>query len=433
MAATDAAAAAAAVSRAARRLIPFLFICYVVSYLDRVNLGFAASSFQRDLAMSDRVYGIGAGLFFLGYFVFEIPSNLIMERVGARRWLARIMITWGLVSMAMMFVAGTWSFYAMRVALGLAEAGFFPGAVLYLTYWFPQRERGRIGALFMAAGPVALIIGPYLSTALMGLDGVGGLRGWQWLFIGEGLPAVVLGLIALRWLTDRPADAQWLPAVERAALVAQIDAEQASRAGGDRHVGLVQSMQSARVWLLCVVYFLNTTVSYGLFLWLPKILEAASGWHDMRLAAISACPFVIALATMIVVGRHSDRTGERKWHLAWCALGAAAGLVLAAVAGTNVLLLVLAFTICQAGQRTVQPLFWTLPPLLLGGTAAAAGFALINSIGNLGGFAGPTVMGYLREVTGGYAGGLLVLATALVIQAAIVVTLRLPAPGTSRT
>jgi ACS family tartrate transporter-like MFS transporter len=282
----------------------------------------------------------------------------------------------------------------------------------------------------MAAGPVALIIGPYLSTALMELNGVAGLRGWQWLFIGEGLPAVVLGLMALRWLTDRPADARWLPADERAALVAQIAAEHENRAGGDRHLSLVMSMKSARVWLLCLVYFLNTTVSYGLFLWLPKILESASGWHDMRLAAITACPFVIALATMVVVGRHSDRTGERKWHLAWCALGAAAGLVLAAGAGANVVLLVLAFTICQAGQRTVQPLFWTLPPLLLGGTAAAAGFALINSIGNLGGFAGPTVMGYLRESTGGYAGGLLVLAAALVIQAAIVVTLRLPATRT---
>jgi len=279
----------------------------------------------------------------------------------------------------------------------------------------------------MAAGPVALIVGPYLSTVLLRLDGLGGLRGWQWLFIGEGLPAVVLGVMALRWLTDRPADAQWLPEAERAALVAQIAAEQESRSGGERHLALMGSMKSARVWLLCVVYFLNTTVSYGLFLWLPKILEAASGWHDMRLAAISACPFVIALATMVIIGRHSDRTGERKWHLAWSALGAAGGLVLAATAGTNVALLVLAFTICQAGQRTVQPLFWTLPPLLLGGTAAAAGFALINSVGNLGGFAGPTVMGYLRETTGGYAGGLLVLAAALVIQAAIVVALRLPA------
>jgi ACS family tartrate transporter-like MFS transporter len=431
MAAPDAAAAAAAVSRAARRLIPFLFVCYVVSYLDRVNLGFAASAFQRDLAMNDRVYGIGAGLFFLGYFVFEIPSNLILERVGARRWLARIMITWGLVSIAMMFAVGTWSFYALRVALGLAEAGFFPGAVLYLTYWFPQRERGRIGALFMAAGPVALIIGPYLSTALLRLDGLAGLRGWQWLFIGEGLPAVVLGIVAVRVLTDRPADAGWLSPEERAALAVQMAAEQGSR-GGDRHVALLGSMKSGRVWLLCLVYFLNTTVSYGLFLWLPKILESASGWHDMRLAAISACPFVIALGTMVLVGRHSDRSGERKWHLAWCALGAAAGLVIAAVAGTNVSLLVLAFTICQAGQRTVQPLFWTLPPLVLGGTAAAAGFALINSIGNLGGFAGPTVMGYLRETTGGYAGGLLVLAAALVIQAAIVVALRLPAPAGPR-
>jgi MFS transporter, ACS family, tartrate transporter len=412
-------------ARVTRRLIPFLFICYVVSYLDRVNLGFAATPFQRDLGMSDRVYGIGAGLFFLGYFAFEIPSNLILQRVGARLWLARIMISWGLVSVAMMFVAGTRSFYLLRVLLGLAEAGFFPGVVLYLSYWIPQRERGRVGALFMSAAPVALIVGPYLSTALLNLDGIGGLRGWQWLFIGEGLPAVALGIAALWRLTDRPEDATWLSADERSWLVTQM-AEERRSAGERRHVALRDSLTSGRVWLLCVVYFLNTTVSYGLFLWLPKILEDASGWHGMRLAGISALPFAIALAAMVLIGRHSDRTGERKWHLAWCALAAAAGLVLAAVSGSNVALLVIAFTICQAGQRAVQPLFWTIPPLLLGGTAAAAGFALINSIGNLGGFVGPTVMGFLRQATGGYAGGLLVLAASLTIQAAIVIGLRLP-------
>jgi len=231
-------------------------------------------------------------------------------------------------------------------------------------------------------------------------------------------------VIALRWLTDRPADAQWLPANERAALAAQIAAEQESRSGGERHVSLLGSMKSARVWLLCVVYFLNTTVSYGLFLWLPKILEGASGWHDMRLAAISASPFVIALATMVLIGRHSDRTGERKWHLAWCALGAAVGLVVAAVAGTNVALLVLAFTICQAGQRTVQPLFWTLPPLLLGGTAAAAGFALINSVGNLGGFVGPYILGYVRTTTNSFNIGLALLALSMLIGAGCVLSVR---------
>ena len=416
---------AAAIARVTRRLIPFIFICYVVSYLDRVNLGFAASSLQRDLGLSDRVYGVGAGLFFLGYFVFEIPSNMMLVRVGARRWLARIMIIWGLVSVAMSLVVGQWSFYALRVLLGLSEAGFFPGALLYLTYWVPARERGRMGALFMTAAPVALIVGPYVSNALMRLDGVGGLHGWQWLFIGEGLPAVVLGIMALSWLTDRPEDARWLLPEERAWLVATMAAERAEL--GDRaHGGLAGALMSGRVWVLCGVYFLNTTVSYGLFLWLPKILEDASGWHDLRLAAISALPFVTALVAMVAVGRHSDRTSERKWHLAWCAVVAAAGLVLAALAGTNVTLLVIAFTICQAGQRTVQPIFWTIPPLLVGGTAAAAGFALINSIGNLGGFAGPAAMGYLREASGGYANGLYVLAAALLVQAVIVVMLRLP-------
>jgi ACS family tartrate transporter-like MFS transporter len=335
------------------------------------------------------------------------------------------MISWGIVSAAMMFAAGTWSFYALRVLLGIAEAGFFPGALLYLTYWIPQRERGRTGALFMMAAPVALIVGPYLSSALLALDGVGGLRGWQWLFVGEGLPAVALGMMALWWLTDGPRDAEWLPADARASLIREMDAER-SEAVHPGQTDLVTALTSGRVWILSIVYFLNTTVSYGLFLWLPKILEDASGWHGVKLAGITALPFVVALGTMVVVGRHSDRTGERRWHLASCALAAAAGLVLAALAKSSVPLLVVAFTICQAGQRAVQPLFWTIPPLLLGGTAAAAGFALINSIGNLGGFAGPTAMGYLREVSGGYERGLLTLAVSLVIQAAIVVMLRLP-------
>jgi len=327
--------AAGAIPRVTRRLIPFLFICYVVSYLDRVNLGFAASAFQRDLAMSDHVYGVGAGLFFFGYFLFEIPSNLILERVGARRWLARIMISWGVVSAAMMFVTGTWSFYAVRVLLGIAEAGFFPGALLYLTYWIPQRERGRTGALFMMAAPVALIIGPYLSSALLALDGVAGLRGWQWLFVGEGLPAVALGVIALWWLADGPRDAEWLRPDDRAWLIAEMDAER-SHAIHHGQTELVTALASGRVWTLAIVYFLNTTVSYGLFLWLPRILEDASGWHGLRLAWISALPFVVALGTMVIVGRHSDRTGERKWHLVWSTLAAAAGLVLAAIARSSV-------------------------------------------------------------------------------------------------
>ncbi len=412
--------------RVRRRLIPFIFLCYVIAYLDRFNLGFAASAMQADLHLSDEVYGTGAGLFFLGYFLFEVPSNLIMERVGARRWMARILIAWGIVSMLMVLVTGKWSFYGMRVLLGLAEAGFFPGVILYLTYWIPAHERARTGALFMTAVPVAVLAGAPLSSLLLGLDGLLGLHGWQWLFLAEGLPAVVLGFVALAYLTDRPELAMWLPKGDRDWLVAEMARDRA--ATGVRHLDLRASLRSRRVWILCVVYFLNTSVTYGVFFWLPKILEAASGAHGFALGVITAGPFVFALIAMVLVGARSDRTGRPKQHVAACALVAALGLALAAASGQNLPLLLASFTICQAAQRSVQAPFWALPPLFLGGTAAAAGFATINAIGNLGGYAGPTMMGYLRQATGGYGPGMLVLAAALLVEAGVVMAIALPAP-----
>jgi ACS family tartrate transporter-like MFS transporter len=413
------------VSAVTRRLVPFLFLAYVVAYLDRVNLGFAAKDMQADLGLSNQVYGIGAGLFFLGYFVFEIPSNLILERVGARRWIARIMIVWGLVSMATMFVEGRVSFYAMRVLLGLAEAGFFPGVILYLTYWIPARERAKTGALFMTAAPVAMLIGAPVSGLLLELDGALGLHGWQWLFLVEGLPACVLGVMALTWLTDRPEQASWLPPDERAWLEQEMARERASRAGHG-HDRVLQSLASGKVWLLSLVYFMNTTVTYGIFLWLPSILEDASGLSGLRLSLITAIPFVFALVAMVLVGRHSDRTGERKGHVAACALVAALGLLLVVWFQSSVALVVFSFALCQIGQRSVMPPFWAIPPIFLGGAAAAAGIALINAIGNLGGYFGPTVMGFLKDQTGGYSGGLLVLVGALVLEAILVLMIRLP-------
>ena len=407
-----------------RRLIPFLFICYVIAYIDRVNIGFAASAMQRDLGLSDSVYGTGAGLFFLGYFLFEIPSNLILERVGARRWMARIMIVWGLVSTATMFVEGKWSFYGMRVLLGLAEAGFFPGAILYLTYWIPQRARARNAALFMIATPVAILVGAPLSGLLMELDGALGLHGWQWLFLGEGLPAVIAGVVTLFYLTDRPEQAEWLSSQAREWLTNEMARDRRAAAHG--HATLGASFRSARVWLLSFAYFLNTSVTYSVFLWLPRILEDASGLRGVRLGLLTTIPFVFTLAAMVIVGRHSDRTGERKLHVAGCALVGACGLALASASGSNVPLLLVSFTLCQSAQRSIQPVFWTLPPLLLGGTAAAAGFALINAVGNLGGYAGPSMMGWLKETTGGYGPGMLVLAGGLVVLAAVVASLRFP-------
>jgi MFS transporter, ACS family, tartrate transporter len=413
------------IPKVTRRLVPFLFLSYVVAYLDRVNIGFAARAMQADLGLSNQVYGVGAGLFFLGYFLFEVPSNLILERVGARRWIARIMIGWGFVSMAMMFVAGKPSFYALRILLGLAEAGFFPGVILYLTYWVPARERAKTGALFMMAAPVAMLIGAPMSAGLLALDGWLGLHGWQWLFVLEGLPACVLGVMALRWLTDRPEEATWLTADERTWLSEELARERGTRARHG-HDGILASLASGKVWLLCAVYFMNTTVTYGIFLWLPSILAEVSGYDGLRLSLITAIPFVFALIAMVLVGRHSDRTGERKGHVAACALIAALGLLLVVWFQSSVPLIVVSFTLCQIGQRSIMPPFWAIPPIFLGGSAAAAGIALINSVGNLGGYVGPSVMGFLKDRTGGYSGGLLVLAGALVVAAALVMTIRLP-------
>jgi ACS family tartrate transporter-like MFS transporter len=413
------------IGRVTRRLIPFAFLCYVVAYIDRVNVGFAAQALQRDLHLSDTAYGIGAGLFFLGYCLFEVPSNLILERIGARRWIARIMIGWGIVSMAMMFVTGQKSFYAARVLLGVAEAGFFPGFVLYLTYWIPAADRARTGALFMMAAPVSIIVGAPVSEALLSLDGRLGLHGWQWLFLVEGFPAVVLGILALRVLTDRPEQATWLPAVDREWLTRTMNEEHAARAQGG-HASLRRTMASGRVWLLCAVYFLNTSVTYGIFLWLPKMLREASGASGFGLSGMTAIPFTAALVAMVLVGRHSDKTGERKFHVAACASTAAVGLLLAAASQHNIWLLVLSFTLSQMGQRSVMSVFWAIPPIFLGGTGAAAGIALINALGNLGGAAGPSMMGWLRDTTGGYVGGLLVLAAVLVTEAVVVSLLRLP-------
>ena len=416
-------------SKVTRRLVSFAFICYVVAYIDRVNIGFAANELQRDLGLSDTAYGIGGGLFFLGYCLFEVPSNLLLERVGARLWIARIMIVWGLVSMAMMFVTGVRSFYVARVVLGMAEAGFFPGMVLYLTYWVPAAERARTGALFMMAAPIAIIVGAPVSELILSLDQTAGLAGWQWLFVLEGAPAVVLGLIALRVLTDRPEQAAWLAPHEREWLGATMAAERAARAARG-HASIFSAFSSPKVWLLSTVYFLNTLVTYGVFLWLPKILRDLSGSSGWRLTVITSIPFACALIGMILIGRHSDRTRERKGHVAECALTAATGLIIGAAFTDNLPLLVLSFAFSQVGQRSVMAVFWSIPPLVLGGTGAAAGIALINAVGNLGGFVGPSVMGWLRQETGGYGGGMLVLAAGLIVAACLVMTIKLPREST---
>jgi ACS family tartrate transporter-like MFS transporter len=413
------------IARVQTRLIPFIFICYVIAYLDRVNIGFAATELQRDLGLSDAAFGLGAGLFFLGYCLFEVPSNLILERVGARLWIARIMVGWGFVSMAMALVSGIWSFYLLRVLLGIAEAGFFPGVILYLTYWVPARHRARTSALFMMAIPISVIIGAPISDALLTLDGTMGLTGWQWLFLAEGAPAVIFGVVTLIYLTDEPSKARWLKDDERRWLTETMAAERATRVSVG-HGSVLASLRSGKLWLLCAIYFMNTLVTYGVFLWLPRILRDASKDTGVSVGWLTALPFVVALAGMVLVGRHSDKTGERKWHVAICALVAASGLLLAVMFQDNIPMLVLSFTLSQLGQRSLLAVFWAIPPIFLGGSAAAAGIALINSLGNLGGAVGPTVVGWLRGSSGNYTSGLLVLATALVIEAILVASMRLP-------
>ncbi len=407
------------------RLIPFIFLCYIVAYIDRVNTSFAAKALQLDLGLSKVEYGRGAGLFFLGYFLFEIPSNMILRKVGARIWIARIMIVWGLVSMGMIFVKGVWSFYAVRVLLGLSEAGFFPGMVLYLTYWIPARERARAGALFMMAAPVAMAVGGPLSGALLEMHGFAGLHGWHWLFLIEGFPAVILGFLTLKFLTDSPEKATWLAPEERAWLQNEMETER-NRKAGHMSTRALSTLSNPKVMLLCLIYFLNAMVTYGIFLWLPQILEELTGYKGFKLGLINAIPFIAAIVGMIVIGAHSDKTGERKYHVAFCSMIAAVGLALASFFSKSPVLFVLSFAFCQMGQRSVMSVFWAIPPLFLGGAAAAAGIALINAIGNLGGYLGPDMMGYLAKRTGGYAGGLGVLAGAMVLIAILVSSLRLP-------
>lgn len=406
-----------AVALVRRRLIPFMFLLYVVAYLDRINIGFAALQMNRDLGFSDAVYGLGAGIFFIGYVIFEVPSNLILHRVGARMWIARIMVTWGLVSAAMMFVQSVTVFYVLRFLLGVAEAGFFPGMLFYLTKWFPARERARAVALFMTATAVAGLIGGPVSGALLQMHGVGGLAGWRWLFLLEGLPAVVLGGVVWFYLTEQPEDADWLPGPERAWLIAQLRREREIKEAHERF-SVGRALTSGRIWALGALYFLLVTAMYGVAFWLPQIIRNLSGLHDFAVGLASAVPYLLAAICMVPVARHSDATGERRWHVAVpCAAGALAmfGMTIIDMPIPGLLLL----SCAAIGIWAALGPCWALPMSVLSGPAAAAGLALINSVGNLGGFVGPSLVGFAREATNSFAGGLLVVALSLLGAAAV--------------
>jgi ACS family tartrate transporter-like MFS transporter len=395
------------------RLLPFVFVMYVFNILDRVNVGFARLQMLKDLRFSEEVYSLGVSVFFLGYFLFEVPSNLMLRRLGARRWLARILISWGLISASMMFVTDPVSFYLLRFLLGLAEAGFFPGVVLYLSYWFPANERARAVSRFMTGSAVTGIVGnPLSGVILQYTDGVAGLAGWQWLFLLEGLPTVVLGVIALYYLTDRPEEAMWLEPAERDWLAARMRGEERHRAL--RHgLTLLQALSDWRVWLLCALYFTVSMGANSFGAYAPQLVkDAFAGATPAQVGLLAAIPSLGTIVSMVIVGAHSDRTGERRWHVAAMAWLAACGWVLVGTREEPALVL-LGLTLAQMGMLSMLAPFWALPTSFLSGAAAAGGIALINSVGNLGGFVGPNVIGQVKEYTGSFADGLLVLAAVL--------------------
>lgn len=406
-----------------RRLIPFMFVLYVVSYLDRINVGFAALQMNQDLHFTSAVYGFGAGIFFLGYCLFEVPSNLILERVGARVWIARIMITWGIISTSMMFVRGPLSFYTLRLLLGVAEAGFFPGMILYLTYWFPAAERARSLALFITSTAMAGLIGGPLSGYLLSLNGAGGLAGWQWLFLVEGIPAVLLGIVVFWYLPNGPQEVAWLTPTEKAWLAEELRKE---RVGKElrRNYTLRQALTNGRVLLLGVLYLSLTMGLYGIGFWLPQILKGLSSRSDMVIGFLSALPYLVAVIGMVAIARHSDRTRERRLHVAISAFVGAAGMALSAVVHAPSVLIA-AIALSAIGIWGAIGTFWTLPTAFLSGTAAAGAIALINSIGNVGGFASPYLIGLVRGQSSSFAGALLLLSSSLAIGGVLALIIRL--------
>lgn len=412
------------------RLIPFLVLCYFVAFLDRVNVGFAKLHMNSALGLSEAVYGLGAGLFFIGYFFFEVPSNILLERFGARRWIARIMITWGIVSCAFAFIprisaatglSNEWTFYILRLLLGAFEAGFFPGIIFYLTLWFPAVYRARVISLFMLAIPISSIVGAPISGLLLNVTGLG-LDGWQWLFILESLPSVLVGVLVLLYLTDYPKDAKWLEPDEIAWLEDRLLTEDRNREKHE-HVSMLQAFTDGRVLACALIYFCLNAAAYGIPFFLPTIIKSF-GVTDTQTGLITALPFVFGAIGMVLFGRHSDRAVERKKHVAAALIIAAVGFGVSAYASSPVLVVML-LCFAQIGVSAVPPMFWPMPATILSGAAAASGIAAINSLGNLSGFAAPFAMGYLKETTGDFRASLTLLAVCALLGAVVSLKLRI--------
>ncbi|CAB3748839.1 MFS transporter [Paraburkholderia humisilvae] len=394
------------------RIVPFLMFCYLVAYFDRVNIGFAKLQMSSDLHFSDAVYGLGAGIFFIAYFLVEIPSNIILHRVGARLWMARIMITWGVISSAMAFVTTPTTFYVMRFLLGLAEAGFYPGVILYLSYWYPSHRRGKMFAAFAAAVPLSgLIGGPFSGYLLHAFSGVMNHAGWQWLFFIEGLPSIAAGIAAVFVLTDGIKKAKWLTPEERALLDMNIRADSAHKADPS----LREVFTNGRVWLLTAIYFCLICGFYTVGFWLPTLIASTGVKDPLHVGLLTAIPYGAAAVTMLLVSRSADRRRERRWHLAFTAVLGGIGLIMSAVFGSQPVLAMIGLTLAAMGGLSTLPMFWSLPTAFLGGSAAAAGIAMINSWGNLAGFVSPYLIGFIKDMTHSANLGLYAMAGALFI------------------
>ncbi len=420
--------AADTMRRVTARIIPFLLICYFISFLDRVNVSFAALQMNRDLHLTPAIYGFGAGLFFVTYCLFEVPSNLMLYRFGATRWIARIMFTWGICAAAMAFVVGPYSFYAMRLLLGAAEAGFFPGVLFFLTLWFPNAYRGRILGFFMAGVAISGIFGAPLSGLILSLDGMAGLRGWQWLFILQGVPAIILAPICLLYMQDGPAGAKWLPNAERDWLTNTLEGERLQREAVQKH-SILQALTNGRVLFLALMYFTNVCLLNGILFFLPTILKGF-GLSNLQTGFVAAIPSVAALFAVIWWGRRSDARGERYGHAAFANLVGGAFLLISVLL-PDPTMRIIAVTIAFAGTLAFTPPFWSIPQSFLSGAAAAGGIAAISSLGVIGGFVAPSVIGYLGNVSGDFRVGLGIDGSLAIILAAAfyLVGRKQPAPG----
>jgi D-galactonate transporter len=405
-------------NKVAWRTVPLLFLCYIAAYLDRVNVGFAKLQMQADVVdISDSVFGLGAGIFFLGYFIFEVPSNVLMEKIGARLWIARIMITWGIISSAMIFVNSKWVFYGLRLLLGLAEAGFFPGIILYLTYWFPSRRRGRAVALFMLAIALTGVIGgPLSGWILQACNGVAGLKGWQMLFLIEGIPSILLGLLIPFLLANGVRSARWLNEEEKQLLEENLKAEEVHK----KHLPLLRVFFDPKLLMFSLVYFCCVMGLYGTGFWIPQLIKNTGVKDPLYIGLLTAIPYGFGAIAMLVFGRSSDRYGERRWHFAVASILGAVGIVISNLFRQNTLVAMVGLTLATIGILAAFPVFWPMPTAVLAGTAAAAGIAWINSLGNLAGFFGPSIVGWFADLTKRSDYGLYVIAGTLVLGSILV-------------